>query len=147
MSQNTPTDMSGFAGYLLYRLGIDTARELEEVLAPTGLRPREVRVLGLLSGEPQSQNELCRVTGLDRTTMVTVVDRLEKLGLAERRRDPADRRRQAVTRTEYGVEVFDEAAGLLLVAEDAYLDPLSPKQREQLRLLLRTLYDSRRIDC
>ncbi|MFL1382385.1 MULTISPECIES: MarR family winged helix-turn-helix transcriptional regulator [unclassified Nocardiopsis] len=147
MNQNVPTDMSGFAGYLLYRLGLDTARTLEETLAPTGLRPREVRVLGLLSGEPQAQNELCRITGLDRTTMVAVVDRLEKLGLAARHRDPADRRRQAVTRTEEGVEAFDEAAGLLLVAEDAYLDPLDVAQREQLRDLLRTLYDSRRIDC
>ena len=147
MHRNAPTDVADFTGYLLYRLGHDAARLIERTLGPTGLRARELRVLGFLSGEPLSQSALCEISGLDRTTMVAVVDRLEELGLAQRRRDPADRRRQAVTRTPEGKESFDRAAVLLFEAEQDYLAPLDGEEREQLRVLLRRLYRSHNIDC
>ncbi|MEU5882246.1 helix-turn-helix domain-containing protein [Spirillospora sp. NPDC047279] len=35
---------------------------------------------GALAAEPRSQSELCRLTGMDRTTMVSVVDELERHG-------------------------------------------------------------------
>ncbi|MBE1457282.1 DNA-binding MarR family transcriptional regulator [Nocardiopsis terrae] len=76
-----------------------------------------------------------------------MVDRLEERGLAERRRDPADRRRQAVTRTPDGERTFEEAAAPLMRAEDDYLAPLDATEREPLRLLLRRLYLSRTPDC
>ena len=129
MTSSARIEIADFTGYLLHRLGNDTTRVIERALEPTGLRAREVRVLGFLSGEPLSQSVLCEISGLDRTTMVAVVDRLEERGLAERRRDPADRRRQAVTRTAEGERTFGEAAGLLLSAEDDYLAPLLEGER------------------
>ncbi|WP_017588830.1 MarR family winged helix-turn-helix transcriptional regulator [Nocardiopsis ganjiahuensis] len=147
MTSSARIEIADFTGYLLHRLGNDTTRVIERALEPTGLRAREVRVLGFLSGEPLSQSALCEISGLDRTTMVAVVDRLEERGLAERRRDPADRRRQAVTRTAGGERTFRKAADLLLSAEDDYLAPLDEGERETLRLLLRRLYRSRTLDC
>ncbi|MGW5878238.1 MarR family winged helix-turn-helix transcriptional regulator [Nocardiopsis terrae] len=147
MTSSARIEIADFTGYLLHRLGNDTTRVIERALQPTGLRAREVRVLGFLSEDPLSQSALCGISGLDRTTMVAVVDRLEERCLAERRRDPADRRRQAVTRTPDGERTFEEAAALLLRAEDDYLAPLDATERETLRLLLRRLHLSRAPDC
>ncbi|WP_051326099.1 MarR family winged helix-turn-helix transcriptional regulator [Glycomyces tenuis] len=134
-------------GFLLHRLGVGAERVIERTLSPFDLRAKELRVLGFIRGEGCSQRELVDATGLDRTTMVAVVDRLEALGLVERRRDPSDRRKQSVMRTERGARRLTEAAAALAAAETEFLSPLSESQRRTLNAVLAELFVHRRPEC
>ncbi|QBD75055.1 MarR family transcriptional regulator [Ktedonosporobacter rubrisoli] len=88
---------------------------------------------------PLTQIELGRQLGIDRSTTVLVIDELERLGLAERRRDPRDRRAHALTLTEKGQETLASADKLAAEAEDEFYAPLSSAEREQLHALLQRL--------
>lgn len=134
-------------GFLLHRLGVGVDRLIGRTLEPLGLRARDLRVLGFIGAGGHSQRELAAMTGLDRTTMVAVVDRLEALGLVERAVNDADRRKQTVGVTAAGRAARAEAVDLLGRAEAAFLDPLPEADRETLNRLLRDLFRHRRPDC
>ena len=127
-------------GYLLVKLGAAAADLFDRALLPLGLRGRHVRVLELIRDESPSQQDLCRLTGLDRTTMVAVVDELERLGHARRERNAADRRKHVVTLTEQGTAAFAEAVQRLARAQEELLGPLSASERDQLHRLATRLY-------
>ncbi|WP_242553844.1 MarR family transcriptional regulator, partial [Streptomyces beijiangensis] len=58
------------------------------------MRSRYFFVLASLAGGPElSQQDLSRLLNLDPTTVVTVIDEMERNQHVERRRTPADRRR------------------------------------------------------
>lgn len=83
--------------------------QLKKALAVHGLKPATGHVLMLLSDEgPMSQQGLLEALGVGPNVLVSVLNDLEREGLAERHRDPADRRR-------HNVEI--SASGTRLVAE------------------------------
>jgi DNA-binding MarR family transcriptional regulator len=60
-------------------------------------------VLVIIEANPDlKQSELARATHLDRSTVVTIIDNLERRGLVERRASPNDRRSNAIRLTEAG---------------------------------------------
>jgi len=87
-------------------------------------------VLGAAAeGDAHNQIELARRFGIDRTVMVRLVDDLERVGLVERRPDPADRRARLVTATERGVATHGAVRERLDMVADHVLAPLSSAQR------------------
>jgi DNA-binding MarR family transcriptional regulator len=111
-------------------------------LAATGVNARELSVLLLLDGrEPESQQQAAERLGVDRTTMVALLDSLEGKGLVVRQPDPGDRRRNVVALTDEGREVLRVATAASDEAERALLDRLSPAEARQLRGLLARLLD------
>ena len=62
--------------------------------------------------------------------MTTRLDRLERAGLIARSPDPADGRAVRVHLTHRGDELAREALGAVLAADEAFLEPLSDRQRE-----------------
>jgi DNA-binding MarR family transcriptional regulator len=83
-----------------------------------------------------SQAALGRRSGIDRSDMVALVNRLAADRLVERRPDPADRRRNVVTLTAAGrrrLRAIDAAVGRI---QDELLAPLSAREREQFVALL-----------
>ena len=65
-------------------------------------------LLRLHEGPGQIQSELADRTVKDKTTITRILDRLEHKGLAERRRDPNDRRTQRLFLTPRGEAVLAE---------------------------------------
>jgi len=66
---------------------------MEPALAPLGINGREFGLLTLIEAEgPASQQRLASRIGVDRTTMVGLIDALEEKRLVERHRDPDNRR-------------------------------------------------------
>jgi DNA-binding MarR family transcriptional regulator len=63
----------------------------------------------IASGEAQSQQEAAAVLGVDRTSMVALLDTLERQGIIARRPSEQDRRRNVIALTDHGWEVFRQA--------------------------------------
>jgi DNA-binding MarR family transcriptional regulator len=124
-------------GYLLKHAFL----ELEELhavhLAGCAVNVRELSVLLLLDGrEPESQQQAAERLGVDRTTMVGLLDELESKGLVVREPDPADRRRNVIVLTDAGRNALKDAKAASDKAERQLLADLSPSEAERLRDLL-----------
>ncbi len=85
---------------------------------------------------------MAQTLSIDRTTMVALLDVLERKGIVTRRPDPADRRRNVVTLTEEGTQTFDAAQIAYEKAESAFLAGISPSETGQFRRMLRALVES-----
>ncbi len=115
---------------------------LAGALSPLGLRPRHYGILMALAEHgPASQQSLGRGLLIDRTTMVGVVDDLERLGLVVRAADPDDRRAYRVELTGRGRTSLVRATGAVARAERSLLAGLSADEQGQLRTLLRRVAD------
>jgi DNA-binding MarR family transcriptional regulator len=129
-------------GYLLGRAHSAHRAIVERALAPIGLGVKEFGALALLVREgPLSQQRLGERQGVDRTTMVAVVDELERAGLVERRRDLRDRRAYSLQATPRGRRVLELAGEAAKRAEDEFLARLPAGDRRRLKQLLRTLLE------
>lgn len=126
-------------GYLLKHAREDLAAMSEPALAPLRITGRELAVLLVIdSGDPPSQLEAARRLGIDRTTMVALIDALEAKGLVERS-PAADRRRNLVALTRAGAQVLSKGSAATDAVERRFLAPLEPADAERLRKLLRAV--------
>jgi DNA-binding MarR family transcriptional regulator len=102
----------------------------------------ELAVLGVLAaGEELSQVEVAGRLGVDRTTMVSLIDGLEDQGLVERRRSPRDRRKNIVEPTPEGRDCLRRAEQARRAAEHRFLAPLGAETAATLFRALRLLID------
>lgn len=86
-------------------------RKVQKYLIDIGLTPGQgqARILQYLDrGTPVNQRELAEACMLDVTTMSRAVNRLEKLGLLKRERDPDCRRSYRISLTQEGKEKTEE---------------------------------------
>src|SRR5919201_6681231 len=99
MSLNTAVEEAVRANpcLLLAHLGRVAKRRFTDALEPTGLNgPQAFALMQLRNLGPISQQELSDTLDLDPSKLVSLLNELESHGLAERRRDPSDRRRHIV---------------------------------------------------
>ena len=102
-----------------------------------GLTPGQFGVMAIIAANPGlKQIELGGALGVDRSTIVAAVDKLEKRGLVERRPVPHDRRAHALNLTAEGQRVYKKALGLIERHEAKIAGALSVPERAQLLLLL-----------
>src|ERR671917_115935 len=126
--------------YLLKRVLVDLDDLHAEHLAPVGVSGRELGVLLLLDGsDPQSQQQAAGRLGVDRTTMVGLLDGLEAKGLVARQPDAEDRRRNVLELTEAGQTALARALRASDEAERRLLAELDDDESAQLRALLTRL--------
>ncbi|WP_051580433.1 MarR family winged helix-turn-helix transcriptional regulator [Pseudonocardia acaciae] len=72
----------------------------QAVTERVGLGPTDMKALDLARSESRlTAGRLAQVTGLSTSATTAVLDRLERRGFVERRRDPADRRKVVVVAT------------------------------------------------
>lgn len=126
--------------YLFKRAHVDLAVLHEELLAPFGISAGELAVLMLIQAhQPESQQRIARRLGIDRTTMVELIDVLEKKGLVRRRLDAADRRRKILELTTEGQMTLPRATQASDQAEQQLLAELDEEERTILRNLMRRI--------
>jgi DNA-binding MarR family transcriptional regulator len=111
--------------------------QIRKTLARYGLKPGHGGVLLLLCDRGAiSQQALAETLGADPTALVGVLNDLERDGLTERRRDPADRRRHIVQITAQGKNRGAEIdAAIAAVDADLFAD-LNPDEITTLTSLL-----------
>ncbi|WP_461076963.1 MarR family winged helix-turn-helix transcriptional regulator [Streptomyces deserti] len=124
-------------GYLLYRLGLRSGQLFNASLQESGLRLRHYALLRFLTTtEGALQRELSARLGYDPSAIVGLVDDLEKLGFAERRPSPDDRRSRIVALTEAGRAFLRDTDEAGQRVTDELLAPLDAAERETLHALL-----------
>ena len=129
---NVPPHVDRVA-FLLTQLGTRMHDRFAERLRPFGLHPRHYGMLGhLAAAEGSSQQALADALGIHRSAMVALVDDLEEHGLAERRRDPADRRAYTLHLTDVGRTRLAELHAIAEDEEEVLLAPLDPAARREL---------------
>jgi DNA-binding MarR family transcriptional regulator len=138
-SHAAPASLLDHTGYLL-RLAFDRAQRVAAEEMPSGRHPRLFGVLtALVASGPVSQQQLADWLRVNRTQMVSLVDALEREGLVERRRDPADRRSYALHVTPAGRETLSALEAEVSHAERVMAEPLTAADHARLNDLLRTL--------
>lgn len=127
MTRDAPPEvLSSRLGYLLKHAYLRLTEESARALAPHGIDGRELAVLAVLDAHDElSQLEAAGKLGIDRTTMVTLLDALEDNELVERRRSPQDRRKNIVQLTPAGRERLRDAEFARQEMERRFLAPLS----------------------
>jgi DNA-binding MarR family transcriptional regulator len=133
-------ELTGRLGYLLKHAQLRAAELTAVALAPYGISGRELAVLVVLAGrEPASQQQAAARLGIDRTTMVALLDALEEKSLVTRHPHASDRRRNVVELTAHGHETLRHATEAGQDAERRFLAPLGLPAAQQFKDALRTL--------
>lgn len=129
--------LSQRVGFLVAQLGSHAHRRFAARLAELDLHPRHFGMLShLAASEGQSQQALSVALGIHRSAMVALVDDLEQRGLAERRRDPVDRRANTLHLTRRGRSTLARMERMAQEHEAELLAALDPSERSQLIALL-----------
>jgi DNA-binding MarR family transcriptional regulator len=132
-----------FTGQLLFRLWRASHVRAADALGSLGLTPALFALLNVTGArEGAIQQELGAALGIDRSTMVALIDQLEEAGLAKRRPSAKDRRAREVTLTPDGRRLLARARRILSGAEDEVLAGLSADERGELVRLLRRALES-----
>ncbi|HEU5065279.1 MAG TPA: MarR family transcriptional regulator [Gaiellaceae bacterium] len=132
-----------FAGQLLFRLWRANHTRAAELLGSVGLTTALFALLNVINArEGAIQQELGSVLGIDRSTMVSLIDQLESAGLARRRPSATDRRAREIVITAKGRRLLKQARRMISQVEDDVLGGLSAGERRQLLTLLRRALDS-----
>lgn len=137
--QPTPSDRgaSPRLGYLLKHAQLRYLQLTSAELEPVGISPREWAALNCLDEQyGRSQKEVAELLGVDRTTMVALVDQLQVKGWVQRDPQPDDRRKNTVSLTSQGRDVLQTGADLMGVCEQRFLGVLSKSDAEQLKTAL-----------
>ena len=136
-TSSLPESLTHWPGYLLAFIAEHTTERFERALARQKIRTKHASVLFLIDAEgPMSQRALCRRLRIDKSPMVGLVDDLERLGLAERRRSDADRRVQDIHLTERGRAAVVRIIELAEEENERTFGVLDDDQREHLHGLL-----------
>jgi DNA-binding MarR family transcriptional regulator len=102
-----------------------------------GIQLRDYIVLSALDKTPNlTQVELGKALGLDKTTLMSQLDRLERMGLVLRRSDPHDRRARIPEITGAGNAVRAKVASACDDVEAAAVNSFSQDQVQILRQML-----------
>ena len=134
------TELTGRLGFLLKHAQQRLYALTAAALAPYGISGRELSVLLVLDAlGPTSQQDAARRLGVDRTTMVGLVDALEAKGLVARHAHAEDRRKNVVELTPAGRTTLREAMAASEKAERQFLAPLTGPDAQQFRDALRAL--------
>lgn len=146
-STTTKTDGSGeiaeFAGQLFFRLWRATHTRTTEALTTVGLTPALFALLNVLGARDGAiQQRLSAEMGIDPSAMVSLIDKLEGAGLAERRPRAGDRRAWEVVITPRGRRTLRRARAIAAHVEDEVLGGLNPAERRELLTLLRRAFAS-----
>lgn len=121
-------------GYRLVKVGELAVATAERALEPLGVKPRHFNVLATLAADTTlSQQDVSQLLGIDPNVLVGVIDDLERRGLAERRRNPRDRRRHVIIVTPDGRRLLAEGAARLDAAEAEFFAGVTEADQEIVR--------------
>ena len=130
-------------GYLLKHAHLALEGRTDAALAPFGITSRDLGALRVIAGgEAKSQQDVAGILGVDRTSMVALLDALEQAGIVARRPSEQDRRRNVIELTKPGRKIVIQAEQASLAVERDFVDVLGEERASDLRRTLGALVGS-----
>lgn len=137
--------LPGLVGFQLRMAQIALFRDFAKGPGEEGVTPGLVGVLVIIEANPDlKQSDLARATHLDRSTVVTVIDNLERRGLVERRVALHDRRSNAIRLTPAGSTLVRKLKRQVDQHEKRLLQNFSEAERETFLTLLKKVFPEHR---
>jgi len=128
-------------GYHLRRAQASVFDDFMSVMADNQITPGQFGVLTLIDANPGlNQSTLAKTIGIGRSTMVPVIDGLEKRQLIERRKSVEDKRSYALAMTSKGDALMKEINPKVLAHEQKIVADLSDEEIKTLSNLLSRIY-------
>jgi DNA-binding MarR family transcriptional regulator len=128
-------------GFRIRRIQNHLSRGFSDRVGRKEVKPGLFSALALIAANPGlSQTTLSQEIGFDKATVVAILDALESLGWAERKRSPEDRRRHSLYVTRKGETALQRLRDVALANEEGIHAVLSEKEQAQLFSLLDKIY-------
>jgi DNA-binding MarR family transcriptional regulator len=132
--------LPSLVGYHLRRAHVAVFQDFAREMVGLDITPGQVGVLQVIAANPGlSQTALGRAIGIDRSTVVAVIDRLETRSLVVRAASPTDRRSYALRLSPEGERTLAEIERRVRAHEKRIARALSAAEREQLIQLLKKI--------
>lgn len=129
--------LHGLLGRQLRVTYLAVFRKIEEQLTGLGITPQQFALLVIAERNPGARQTLiARARGLDKSTLVPMIDRLERDNLLERRPLANDRRIRAIWITEHGRDVLRKAVPIVQEGDDLIRAHLSDDELTELVRLM-----------
>lgn len=137
--------LKDYFGYCFYKAAVILRERLAGRIYEYGLVPPHLGMLRLLKelGE-HSQNQLAEQLGIDKATMVKLIDQLEKKKFIERTQDAKDRRIWRIRITSGGEKLLLKASAIRQEVEAEFLSSLTEAEQKVLRKCIPQLLDENR---
>jgi DNA-binding MarR family transcriptional regulator len=103
-----------------------------ETSRPLGLTPQQAHLLCVLLAGPLGMTELSRILSIERSSLTSMVDRLERRSLVARTPHATDRRACQITLTSDGLDLAHQAHDAFTTQIEARTADLSPTTRKTL---------------
>ncbi|HYH19444.1 MAG TPA: MarR family transcriptional regulator [Azospirillum sp.] len=130
--------LPGLVGYTLRKAQAAVFEDFQKAVAPHDITPGQFGVLvRIRENTGLSQSALGSAIGIDRSTMVAVIDRLESRGLVVRAPAANDRRSYALKLSDAGVALLDELIPKIKEHERTLFHDFSDVERARFIELLR----------
>ena len=114
--------------------------EMKNRLSLTGSQWKIILALNLSDG--LSQKELAEKIYVDGSTLVPIMDKMEREELVERRPDPKDRRNNRIFLTKKSESVVDSIIEIILQVRKLAYKGLSQEELESARAILKKIMDN-----
>ena len=136
-------ELDGLLGYRLRRAQGSMHRDFTAAVASLDLTQKQAATLWLINGNPGvAQVSMAAALGMDRATMMSIIDRLEERGLVIRKRSSSDRRRQELYLTPAGQNTLRKAKARIAKHEDRFKSLFTAAELEVLLTALKKLQDA-----
>lgn len=127
-------------GYMLRRAQLAVFQDFARVHAEHGIRPAQYAALTIIERNPGlKQKDVGEALGIKRANFVAMCDELERLGLAERRQIPTDRRSYALYLTRKGKALLKKLHPAIAESERRLVALIGEDGRERLIAMLAVL--------
>jgi DNA-binding MarR family transcriptional regulator len=124
---------------------VQTMHVLQDLYAetsrPLGLTPQQAHLLCVLLSGPLGMTELSRILSIERSSLTSMVDRLERRDLVARIPDPKDRRACQIELTDPGRALAHDAHNALTTRIEDLTAHLSSTARRTLTATLMSTFN------
>jgi len=136
-------ELDGLLGYRLRRAQGAMHRDFMAAVASLDLTQKQAATLWLINGNPGvAQVAVATALGMDRATMMAIVDRLEERHLVIRQRSSTDRRRQELYLTPAGQNALRKAKARIAKHEERFKSLFTAAELQSLLTALQRLQDA-----